>query len=59
MNMRGDKAGRMESKPALAPNAGAERQNTQGTTAEEQKKRLASKMYPSSRGLREFMPKFF
>lgn len=48
------------SKPDLAANAAAERQNgTTGTTAEESKKRLAAKMYPSSSGLREFMPKFF
>lgn len=48
-----------ESKPELAENAAAERQNSEGTTSEEQRKRLAMKMYPSSTGLRVYMPKFF
>ena len=42
------------SQPDLnTPKAAAERVST-GTTAEEQKKRLAGSMYPSSRGLREY-----
>lgn len=39
--------------PLNSPAADAERIST-GTTAEEQKKRLAARMYPSSRGLGEY-----
>lgn len=41
------------SKPPLAGSAEVQA-GTTGTTAEEQAKRLAGRMYPSSRGLRQF-----
>lgn len=41
-----------ESRPNLAPTSQV---ITTGTTAEEQRKKLASSMYPSSRGLRQYM----
>lgn len=42
-----------QSKPELAGSPEVQ-SNTTGTTVEEQRKRLAGRMYPSSRGLRQY-----
>lgn len=49
----GKKAAPAESQPALAGRPEVQ-DGTRGTTAEEQRKRLAQTMYPSSNGLRRY-----